>query len=65
MVFVSAYQFLYSSYKVNIIDDIGYSIGLHENVYAVIIDAGSTGSRVLALSFYKSGFGKLNVFSIK
>lgn len=53
---IIGYRILYSSYKVNTVDKIAYNLGFHSNVYAVIIDAGSTGSRILAVSFYKSGF---------
>lgn len=35
-------------------DQIAKSFGYHEPVYAVVIDAGSTGSRVLAFSFHKA-----------
>lgn len=42
-----------------IIDDLAKRfLGYHKPVYAVVIDAGSTGSRVLAYTFHKSYFGK-------
>lgn len=47
---------LSTSHKTGTIDSILLSLGLHKNVYAVVIDAGSTGSRVLALSFHQSVF---------
>ncbi|GLV35393.1 NTPase [Carabus blaptoides fortunei] len=36
------------------VDHLAKSLGYHEPVYAVVIDAGSTGSRVLAFSFHKA-----------
>lgn len=36
------------------IDHVAKSFGYHDPVYAVVIDAGSTGSRVLAFSFHKA-----------
>lgn len=42
----------------NALDNIALSLGLQTHVYAVVIDAGSTGSRVLAFTFHKSLLGK-------
>lgn len=39
------------------VDHLAKSLGYHEPVYAVVIDAGSTGSRVLAFSFHKAYLG--------
>lgn len=52
--FFFGYRILFPTYKTNFIDNVGYQFGLHSNVYAVIIDAGSTGSRISALHFYRS-----------
>ncbi|XP_054262110.1 ectonucleoside triphosphate diphosphohydrolase 5 isoform X2 [Macrosteles quadrilineatus] len=45
---------LSTSHKTGAIDSILLTLGLHKSVYAIVIDAGSTGSRVLALSFHQS-----------
>ncbi|XP_049841284.1 ectonucleoside triphosphate diphosphohydrolase 5 isoform X1 [Schistocerca gregaria] len=42
----------------NVLDNIAYSLGIQKHVYAVIIDAGSTGSRVLAFAFHESVIDK-------
>lgn len=39
------------------VDQVAKKFGYHEPVYAVVIDAGSTGSRVLAFSFHKAYLG--------
>ncbi|CAB3374947.1 Hypothetical predicted protein [Cloeon dipterum] len=38
----------------NALDNLAFSLGLQTHVYAVVIDAGSTGSRLLAFTFHKS-----------
>lgn len=39
------------------IDHVAKNFGYHKPVHAVVIDAGSTGSRVLAFTFHESYFG--------
>lgn len=63
LLFFLGYQIFFPTYKTNVIDHVGYQLGLHSNVYAVIIDAGSTGSRILGLHFYRSALGT-NCFSV-
>ena len=41
-------------HSTNFLDRISLSLGLQEPVYTVVIDAGSTGSRVLAFTFHRS-----------
>lgn len=41
------------------VDLVAKHFGYHKPVYAVVIDAGSTGSRVLAFSFHESYFGEI------
>ncbi|KAK7863329.1 hypothetical protein R5R35_009685 [Gryllus longicercus] len=50
-----------SSHATNLLDDLAYMLRLHKHVHAVIIDAGSTGSRVLAFSFHEPIFGEKNL----
>lgn len=40
------------------VDSIAKSLGYHKPVHAVVIDAGSTGSRVLAFTFHESYLGE-------
>ncbi|CAH1965673.1 unnamed protein product [Acanthoscelides obtectus] len=40
------------------VDSIANKFGYHKPVHAVVIDAGSTGSRVLAFTFHESYFGQ-------
>lgn len=48
------------------VDHLAKSLGYHEPVYAVVIDAGSTGSRVLAFSFHKAYLGiNIHSFNVK
>lgn len=50
----------WSPYKhaTNALDKVAFTLGLQKHSYAVIIDAGSTGSRVLAFTFHESVIGK-------
>jgi ectonucleoside triphosphate diphosphohydrolase 5/6 len=50
----------WSPYKhaTNALDKVAFGLGLQKHSYAVIIDAGSTGSRVLAFTFHESVIGK-------
>lgn len=50
----------WSPYKhaTNALDKVAFTMGLQKHSYAVIIDAGSTGSRVLAFTFHESVIGK-------
>lgn len=41
------------------LDRVSVTLGVQEAVHAVIIDAGSTGSRILAFTFFRSLAGKL------
>lgn len=41
-------------HSTNFLDKLSLSLGLQEHVYTVVIDAGSTGSRVLAFTFHRS-----------
>jgi len=42
----------------NVLDKLAFIVGLQKHSYAVIIDAGSTGSRVLAFTFHESVIDK-------
>ncbi|XP_046664225.1 ectonucleoside triphosphate diphosphohydrolase 5 isoform X3 [Homalodisca vitripennis] len=64
LVFVSVVSWMYvagylllllsTTHTTGTLDSIALTLGLHKSIYAVVIDAGSTGSRVLALSFHQS-----------
>jgi len=54
------------SHSVNWWDEnIHLPFGLQKKTYAVVIDAGSTGSRVLAFEFHQSIKGILILYNIK
>lgn len=40
------------------VDNVARSLGYNRPVHAVVIDAGSTGSRVLAFTFHEAYLGK-------
>lgn len=46
----------------NVLDQLAFILGLQKHSYAVIIDAGSTGSRVLAFTFHESVIGKSVIY---
>lgn len=52
-------------HSTNFLDKLSLSLGLQEHVYTVVIDAGSTGSRVLAFTFHRSlsGLSSLSAYS--
>ena len=41
-------------HSTNVLDKMSVVLGLQEHAYTVVIDAGSTGSRVLAFTFHRS-----------
>jgi len=49
-------------HSTNFLDRVSLSLGLQEPVYTVVIDAGSTGSRVLAFTFHRSLSGTERFF---
>lgn len=53
---VCYYQLNYARlfHRAGYIDHIAKHVGIHKNKYVIIIDAGSTGSRILAFSFHES-----------
>lgn len=57
--FTGYYQLNYAKlfHRTGYIDNIAKQVGIHKNKYAVIIDAGSTGTRILAFSFQESIIG--------
>lgn len=51
-------------HSTNFLDKLSLSLGLQEHVYTVVIDAGSTGSRVLAFTFHRSLSGDEKVLLV-
>jgi hypothetical protein len=49
-------------HSTNFLDKLSLSLGLQEHVYTVVIDAGSTGSRVLAFTFHRSLSGLSSLY---
>ncbi|XP_075233466.1 ectonucleoside triphosphate diphosphohydrolase 5-like isoform X2 [Lycorma delicatula] len=47
-------SYLKFNHRTGALDHIAKQVGIHKNKYAIIIDAGSTGSRILAFSFHES-----------
>jgi len=43
-----------SHHSTNFLDKLSLAMGLQEHVYTIVVDAGSTGSRVLAFTFHRS-----------
>lgn len=50
------------THATNALDKVAFILGLQKHSYAVIIDAGSTASRVLAFTFHESIIGKSDVY---
>lgn len=51
------------NHATNFLDKVAFVLGLQKHSYAVIIDAGSTGSRVLAFTFHESIIGKYVIYN--
>lgn len=49
----------------NVLDKVAFILGLQKHSYAVVIDAGSTGSRVLAFTFHESVGKSVMYMSLK
>lgn len=49
------------THATNFLDKVAFILGLQKHSYAVIVDAGSTASRVLAFTFHESIIGKIDV----
>lgn len=53
----------YYKHGSNLVDTVSLSLGLRQLVHSAVIDAGSTGSRILAYSFIQGGDNSLKLYN--